>query len=559
MISLFARSLLRPVRSEGLVWLNCVQRNISYVSSLDPRLNSVLKVYAVASSPNFHLPWQNKAPRHSTGSGFVIDDRKILTNAHVVADATHVRVRRYGFPNPFHARVTAIGHECDLAVLSVEDEEFWTDLTPLEFGGVPSLRDSVTVVGYPLGGDNISITSGVVSRVDVQQYAHAARRLLAVQIDAAINPGNSGGPAFRDDEVVGIAFQNLIGAENVGYVIPIPIVEHFLKEVRNCKVHVGFSSLGVHTQPLHNKHLRDSYGMSKDETGVLVTKVLPTMPSSKTLKKGDIILSIDGHDLANDGSVSFRGPERVSFEHITCMKSTGETCHVKLIRAPTLHGEENTGSLRDKNTNKSVVRGDTIDLEVEMAPIDNHVPVEHFERSPDWYIVGGFVFVTFTQPFLHEYGADWYNQSPRLLCHVAMESIRKEPDHEFVVIAQVLTDEMTVGYENVVHCIVSTLNGIKVKNLRHLANLVDNSDEDFLRFEMTNGAIVVLHRETAFRGTAEILSRHRIPYFCSPCLIAPSSLRARSSQDSVSSTVAASDRDLVDIDAVVSQTCKCNI
>ena len=68
------------------------------------------------------------------------------------------------------------------------------------------------------GGDNISVTGGVVSRVEPTQYVHGASHLMAIQIDAAINPGNSGGPALMEDKVVGVAFQNLANAENIGYV-----------------------------------------------------------------------------------------------------------------------------------------------------------------------------------------------------------------------------------------------------------------------------------------------------------------------------------------------------
>ena len=69
------------------------------------------------------------------------------------------------------------------------------------------------------GGDNISVTGGVVSRVEPTRYVHGAAHLMAIQIDAAINPGNSGGPALMEDKVVGVAFQNLANAENIGYVI----------------------------------------------------------------------------------------------------------------------------------------------------------------------------------------------------------------------------------------------------------------------------------------------------------------------------------------------------
>ena len=106
-------------------------------------------------------------------------------------------LQRRGDDRKFLAKVLALGTECDIALLAVEEEEaFWEGVEPLSLGPLPALQDSVYVVGYPIGGDTISVTSGVVSRIEVTAYAHGATELLGVQIDAAINSGNSGGPVF---------------------------------------------------------------------------------------------------------------------------------------------------------------------------------------------------------------------------------------------------------------------------------------------------------------------------------------------------------------------------
>ena len=175
-----------------------------------PWMESVVKIFCMHVEPNFSLPWQRKRQYQSTGSGFAIAGGRILTNAHCVDHHTQVKVRRRGDDAKYIARVLAVGVECDLALLAVDDEEFHKGLEPLPFGTLPRLHSAVTVVGYPLGGDTISVTSGVVSRVEVTAYAHGASELLGVQIDAAINSGNSGGPAFNGrGECVGVAFQSL--------------------------------------------------------------------------------------------------------------------------------------------------------------------------------------------------------------------------------------------------------------------------------------------------------------------------------------------------------------
>ena len=214
----------------------------------------VVKVYSVHSSQNPMMPWSNKAQEESTGSGFSIrhDGRLcVLTNAHVVADATYVEVRKAGDARKYVATRVKLSHECDLATLSVEDDRFWEGVEPLSFGSMPSLQDEVAVVGYPEGGEGVSITQGVVSRIEIQRYVHSGTSLLAIQIDAAINPGNSGGPAIdASGDVIGVAFQNQQESQNIGYVIPVPTIHHFLEDSKpglpqEC---AGFCSLGIFWQ-----------------------------------------------------------------------------------------------------------------------------------------------------------------------------------------------------------------------------------------------------------------------------------------------------------------------
>ena len=134
---------------------------------------------------------------------------RILTNAHCVENHVFIEVRRYGHSRRSTAEVEAIGHECDLALLMVPDPDFFEGTQPIPIGDLPRLSDQVSVCGYPIGGDRLSITQGIVSRIELIRYAQSQRRLLGVQIDAAINSGNSGGPVIKDGALVGVAFQTL--------------------------------------------------------------------------------------------------------------------------------------------------------------------------------------------------------------------------------------------------------------------------------------------------------------------------------------------------------------
>ncbi|XP_057952959.1 protease Do-like 9 [Malania oleifera] len=196
------------------------------------------------------------------------------------------------------------------ALLTVDDDDFWEGVSPVQFGELPALQDAVTVVGYPIGGDTISVTSGVVSRIEILSYVHGSTELLGVQIDAAINSGNSGGPAFNDKgNCVGIAFQSLKheDVENIGYVIPTPVIMHFIQDYEKNGAYTGFPILGVEWQKMENPDLRNAMGMKHDQKGVRIRRVDPTALESEVLKPSDIILSFDGVDIANDGTGN---PER---------------------------------------------------------------------------------------------------------------------------------------------------------------------------------------------------------------------------------------------------------
>ncbi|WRX23812.1 PDZ domain - like 6 [Theobroma cacao] len=456
--------------------------------AIELALDSVVKIFTVTSSPNYFLPWQNKSQRETMGSGFVIPGKKILTNAHVVADHTFVLVRKHGSPTKYRAEVLAVGHECDLAILIVESQEFWEGVNFLELGDIPFLQEAVAVVGYPQGGDNISVTKGVVSRVEPTQYVHGATQLMAIQIDAAINPGNSGGPAIMGNKVAGVAFQNLSGAENIGYIIPVPVIKHFIAGVEESGKYVGFCSMGLSCQPTENVQLRNHFKMQPQMTGVLVSKINPLSDAHRVLKKDDIILEFDGVPIANDGTVPFRNRERITFDHLVSMKKPNETALVKVLR----NGEEHA-------------------FTITLRPLQPLVPVHQFDKLPSYYIFAGLVFVPLTQPYLHEYGEDWYNTSPRRLCERALRELPKQAGEQLVILSQVLMDDINAGYERLAELQVKKVNGIEIQNLKHLCQLVENCSTESLRFDLDDDRVVALKFESARIATSRILERHRIP------------------------------------------------
>ncbi|XP_020538534.1 protease Do-like 2, chloroplastic isoform X2 [Jatropha curcas] len=460
-------------------------------------LDAVVKVYCTHTAPDYSLPWQKQRQYTSTGSAFMIGDGKLLTNAHCVEHDTQVKVKRRGDDTKYVAKVLARGVDCDIALLSVESEEFWEGAEPLQFGRLPRLQDAVTVVGYPLGGDTISVTQGVVSRIEVTSYAHGPSDLLGIQIDAAINPGNSGGPAFNDQgECIGVAFQvyRSEDAENIGYVIPTTVVSHFLIDYERNGKYTGFPSLGVLMQKLENPALRACLKVQSNE-GVLVRRIEPTSDANNVLKEGDVIVSFDDVHVGCEGTVPFRSNERIAFRYLISQKFAGDVAELGIIRG-----------------------GSPMKVKVVLNPRAHLVPYYADGGQPSYLIIAGLVFTPLSEPLIDAEGED--SMGLKLLAK-ARYSLSRFKGEQIVILSQVLSNEVNIGYEDMSNQQVLKYNGTRVKNIHHLAYLVDSCKERYLVFEFDDNYVAVLERQAANAALSSILRDYGIRCERSPDLLEP--------------------------------------
>ncbi|HET9801003.1 MAG TPA: trypsin-like peptidase domain-containing protein, partial [Chthoniobacterales bacterium] len=152
-----------------------------------PVQKSLVRITATEVAPDYRAPWNAGMLGRGIGAGFVIDGNRIMTNAHVVSNSRYLTVERDGDPNKYPAKVLFVAHDCDLALITV-DSAFFKNMLPLKFGGIPELESTVSAYGYPIGGERMSVTTGIVSRIDFQLYTHSSiDQHLAIQISAQIN------------------------------------------------------------------------------------------------------------------------------------------------------------------------------------------------------------------------------------------------------------------------------------------------------------------------------------------------------------------------------------
>jgi S1-C subfamily serine protease len=455
--------------------------------------SSVLYVQAYRSPYDWSLPWRQDPVSAVSGSGFLIDGGRILTNAHVIADARQILVRRPDQANPYVATLVAAGDDCDLAVLRVGDPAFLAGLRPLPLGALPETGSRVLTYGYPLGGQDVSSTAGIVSRVESRGYVHSgADSHLVVQTDAAINPGNSGGPVVQSGKVVGVAFQGFPGADNMGFFIPVPIVRHFLDNLKDGH-YDGFPDAGLDTMPLVSPAYRRERGLPDGQGGVVVDRVAPGGTFDGVLRPGDVLLSIAGTRIANDGTIRV-GDSRVTFEHALDMMQVGQTLSVGVWR----DGKEQqlTASARR---------------------------IERYERSrnrygvaPRYVVYAGLVFMRLEIELLKTLGRGWPQAADRDLVWDQLFREAEQPeqaDREVIVLTRVLRHAVNSQMALNPPVAVEKINGRPIRSLQDVVDAFAAKGGRFHLIEFAGAAgIEALDREKADAAQAEILRQYAIPH-----------------------------------------------
>ncbi|KAH8063767.1 serine-type endopeptidase [Aureococcus anophagefferens] len=499
-------------------------------SDLD--FGSLVKIWTVEATVNYALPWQVEEQLEFTGSGFAIEGRRIVTNAHVISQAVSVRVRREGDAQKFEARVHAVCPEMDLAVLTVADEAFGTTATTETArargsGALPRIGEATTVIGYPTGGEQVSVTKGVVSRIDMQRYTGYANvePLLVVQIDAAINAGNSGGPVFdvRGD-VIGVAFckDATDDSDNIGYLIPAPIVGLFFGAVAMREaaggdapfVVPGVAGLGVATQPAENAHLRRHCRMAPGTTGVVVTRVAPLSPLHGKAKTGDVILAIDGVEVSNDGSVPLpddappnagkrrRRPRRVDYDHLVTSRPVGSRVIVKLHDAT-------TGEVRTRRA---------------LAPCRGSCPASTAStRGRPTSSSAGWSSRRCPCPSWTSWTRRPTTTTTLAIRHACANAEKRDPDQQIVVLQRILVaPECNDGYDDAHHApsILESVDG-RPWTTSGRSRTASTAAGDFVRFVFRSGHIIALDRRLCLKHDPDTLAMNAIPSRCSADLEDP--------------------------------------
>jgi S1-C subfamily serine protease len=451
--------------------------------------NAVVKIFSTVRTPNFLHPWTKNTPAEISGSGVVIEGKRILTNAHVVHYASQIQVQGNQAGDKLPAHVIAVASDIDLAVLKLDDESFFNTRPPLPRArDLPQIKDAVLAYGFPTGGTSLSITKGIVSRIEFVPYTFSVSG-LRIQIDAAINPGNSGGPAVADGKMIGLAFLRAEGnTQNIGYIIPDEEIELFLKDIADGQ-YDGKPAMHDDLQTLENPALRPYLKLQTAQEGILVHSPYSTL-SGYPLKEWDLISKIGETPIDDEGMIKLGSSLRVNFLY-----------QVQRVA----HGKEGATTVP-----LTIVRGGkTMQVEVPVSAKRSLLEPDLKGDYPPYFIYGPLVFSRVTQQFSQSVNgmSAALGMFHNPLVWGRLDAPSGEREDLAVITSPLFPHRLSKGYSNPTGSVIYAVNGTRVRSLAHLVALLRDLKDEFVTFELDQrGAeAMVFPRKDLVAATEEIL------------------------------------------------------
>ncbi len=437
--------------------------------------NSVVKIFATRVNPDTLKPWNKQSPSNVTGSGVVIEGKRILTNAHVALYASEIQVQANEAGDKMAAAVEFIAPGIDLAILKLEDESFFKTHAPMPRATtLPSIKDAVLAYGFPAGGDSQSITKGIVSRIEFVGYKHQVSG-LRIQVDAAINPGNSGGPVVAGDKMIGLIFSNIPSAQNIGCIIPNEEIELFLKDIADGR-YDGKPAIFDDFQTLENPALRAFLELNNDAKGLVVYQSLRS-DSDYPLKKWDVVTHIGDTPVDAQGMVTVNVGLRVRMRYLVQKVAKNGFVPLTVVRAGKvifIYGP-------------MVLTKATADM---LPGYQSTVPsnASVINAMVNWSLTGN--------PLVTQRG----------------DNATKEKEELVVISAPFFPHKVATGYSNLTFRVIKSVNGTPVRSLTHLVELLRDMKDEFVAFdiEMKGGEGVVFRHKDMLAATEEILTSNSI-------------------------------------------------
>lgn len=431
--------------------------------------NSIVRLSTTFQTPSFYYPWRWKDQKTKSGQGVVVGKNLVLTLASNVKNALLIEMVLNSDPLPIELKIKAINLNTNLALL---EGNLPKDAEPITIPNSSAFQRAKplklfwkTSVGMLIEG------TALLDRVDAQYLSSSHQSQTLYKASQSSHPNTGYGVAIFDtnEKFFGLAQRG--GNEYDFTIISSDIISRTF-DIKNGTLNKATAIPGFKTEPLTQLYFREKLGLVNNDNGCLISKVFDQGSGHKELKKGDVLLAIDGSELDAWGRYEHPNYGLIYFDHIFSEYFTDEKIPVTI--------------LRDKKK---------LDLKLTLSDIDDKkwlVPINQCAKKTEYLIRGGLLFLPLTRTYLSEWGGGFINKAPLSIVTTYIENRHKTKTPELqnlIILSKVLPHPSNIGIQRLGGYIISSVNGAPLKNLKQLKTLLDDTNREVIKLTLSPGNI----------------------------------------------------------------------
>ena len=447
----------------------------------------------IAAYPYDHYrPWKHTDLVKRTACGNAVGPYEVITTASRVTDAAFIRARRFGQNEYINAQIKVIDYDSNLCLLQLDQNSMSKPLQPLVFS--ETYQKGAQVDYYWLSSiGRMQSGRGYIEDHKVLKSTLSHAHFLNYLIGNISQSASSAQVFFLEGKPIGIAASSS-KTNKTARVIPTERIRHFLEDVAEGD-YQGFPAFGFDTNELLDPTLRKYLKMPPDlQQGTYVRNVHTLGTGSKELKKGDVVLEIEGAKLDAHGRYIDPKFGQIGFPHLISRRKIGESLQFEIWR----DGKKETLAVKTQN----------------FAAHEMLVPYYEFDRQPKYIVTAGFVLQRLTRPYLMKWGGDWQGKvDPHIFHYLRDMAYKPSADRrEIVILSHVIPADINLGYHGIRQEVLKTVNG---KTITCLADVLEaqklnpDSKFDVIEFEHSNPTVVIDRSQLA-QADALIAQRYGI-------------------------------------------------
>jgi len=444
---------------------------------------SLVELEISRKSYNYRLPWVTNR-KQTNKNGVVLSGKRILTTADDVSGSVLVRVQKDGESKKYNAKFIWVDYYANLAVLEVEDDDFWAGLEPAVLADTVPQSGNLHILRWNSG--RLESREAEIERLMVGKSQTSYVEYLQLQVTSEIDAAGWAEVVVQGDQVAGLTAS--ANGKSLK-ILPAAIIRQILKATENGS-NEGLGYFDFAWQPGTNPALLTSRGMQDTDHGIMVTRVGIKRAADEVLKPGDIILKIDGFKIDPEGKYKDPDYGRLHFSQLATRQAVaGQSLSMTIWR-----------------DGKSM----SIDYPLPAADFENDlVPDAEFDQTPEYLIAGGLLFQPLTGPLMAAYGKN----APFLMRYYDYERPVKDRS-SLVVLSGVMPDPFNRGYEDSRNMILDTVNDQPIATLQDVVDALEAPIGEYhvLKFFHDQPLrTIVLDATTMKFATARVLERYRVP------------------------------------------------